>query len=165
MTPDQEYELETPTVWQRIFLKSKVNGAPYEEQEGGSKWCWPENTYLQRRLEYLRTYRSPDGTLISLFRTEVWEPGQRSQTDMTAPELAGRGESRSKDPQPLPFLVHERDAVAPVERAEAVPSGSAPGNGASLGTNRNRKRFICIDIPSDDWTWCANPTSVTPSYA
>lgn len=56
----QAYELEKTTAWQRIFLQSKVNGAPYKEQQFGLKWCWPKNTYLQRRLQYLRTYRSPD---------------------------------------------------------------------------------------------------------
>lgn len=55
----QAYKLEKTTTWQRIFLQSKVNGAPYHE-EMGFKWHWPKNTYLQRRLEYLRTSRTPE---------------------------------------------------------------------------------------------------------
>jgi hypothetical protein len=57
----QAYKLETPTTWQRIFLQSRVNGAPYDEEQHLSfKWRWPENTYLQRRLQYLRTFQLPD---------------------------------------------------------------------------------------------------------
>jgi hypothetical protein len=56
---NQVYPLQTTTMWQRIFLLSKVNGAPYEEQQVNLKWPWPEYTYLQRRLEYLRTDRTP----------------------------------------------------------------------------------------------------------
>ena len=53
------YELRPPkTKWQRIFLQSKVNGAPYEEQEWNVKWPWPQDTYLKRRLSYLRSDRS-----------------------------------------------------------------------------------------------------------
>ena len=49
-------ELPPPkTEWQRIFLQSKVNGAPYEEQECYVKWPWPEDTFLKRRLNYLRS--------------------------------------------------------------------------------------------------------------
>ena len=49
-------ELRPPkTEWQRIFLQSKVNGAPYEEQEWHVRWPWPEDTYLKRRLNYLRS--------------------------------------------------------------------------------------------------------------
>lgn len=71
----QPYELEKTTVWQRIFLQSKVNGAPYKEQQLSFKWRWPEDTYLQRRLQYLRTYRSPK---------ELWETGQVSQKHIDA---------------------------------------------------------------------------------
>jgi hypothetical protein len=40
------------TYWQRVFLQSKVNGASYDgESLPGQVWCWPKNTYLQRRLE------------------------------------------------------------------------------------------------------------------
>ena len=46
------------TAWQRIFLQSKVNGAPYEEQEWNVNWPSPEDTYLKRRLSYLRCGRS-----------------------------------------------------------------------------------------------------------
>jgi hypothetical protein len=37
--------------WQRVFLQSKINGASYNgEALPGQVWCWPKNTYLQRRL-------------------------------------------------------------------------------------------------------------------
>jgi len=40
------------TYWQRVFLQSKVNGASYNgESLPGQVWCWPENTYLQSRLQ------------------------------------------------------------------------------------------------------------------
>ena len=55
----QENTLEKLSYWQLIFLQSKANGAWYDgEKLTGQKWDWPENTYLQRRLQYLRSYRS-----------------------------------------------------------------------------------------------------------
>jgi hypothetical protein len=46
--------LEKTSVWQSIFLQSKVNGASYcGEQLLEFNWTWPKDTYLQRRLEYL----------------------------------------------------------------------------------------------------------------
>ena len=68
----QAYQLETTSVWQRIFLQSKVNGALYEEGQMDFKWPWPEYTYLQRRLEHLRTDRTHG----------LWKPGQEAQKDM-----------------------------------------------------------------------------------
>ena len=57
----QVYSLGKTTSWQRIFMQSKVNGAAYQgEHLSGFNWNWPKNTYLQRRLEYLRKYRSSD---------------------------------------------------------------------------------------------------------
>ena len=57
----QDYSLAKTTSWQRIFLQSKANGAAYNgEQLVGFNWDWPKNTFLQRRLEYLRKYRSSD---------------------------------------------------------------------------------------------------------
>ena len=54
----RQYNLEKVTSWQQIFLQSKVNGGTYYgEQLFGLKWNWPINTYLQRRLDYLRTNR------------------------------------------------------------------------------------------------------------
>jgi len=52
-------EIEKLSFWQLIFLQSKVNGASYcGEQLVGQKWDWPENTYLQGRLQHLRWSRS-----------------------------------------------------------------------------------------------------------
>jgi hypothetical protein len=40
------------TYWQRVFLQSKVNGALYNgESLPGQAWCWPKDTYLQRRVQ------------------------------------------------------------------------------------------------------------------
>jgi hypothetical protein len=39
------------TAWQRIFLQSKANGAPYNgDALERYKWDWPKGTYFQRRL-------------------------------------------------------------------------------------------------------------------
>lgn len=41
--------------WQLIFLQSKVNSAPYHGEElPQNKWNWPQGTYLQEQLRYLR---------------------------------------------------------------------------------------------------------------
>jgi hypothetical protein len=114
MTQGQEFE--TASVWQRIFLKSKVNGAPYEEQEPDVSRPWPEKTYLQRRLDYLR---SPD---------RRWQTEQTTKKEITDAE-AGR-----------PVILLQ----------EVVETPQTP---------------IYIDLPSDDWTWCANPSSDGKSYA
>lgn len=112
----QAQEFETASVWQRIFLKSKVNGAPYEEQQLDFQRPWPEKTYLQRRLEYLR---SPD---------DLWQPEPPSQNGFT-----------------------DADGVRRVIVLEEV-----------VETSQNP---IYIDMPSDDWTWCANPSSDGKRYA
>lgn len=116
----QPYDLQTSdTVWQRIFRKSKVNGAPYEEQPVDSKWHWPEKTYLQRRLGFLRTNRSAE---------EFCEPECELRTDITDSDIS---------------------------------ADSVSETGASLETDRISVNPdpIFIDIPSDDWIWCSNPTS------
>jgi hypothetical protein len=44
-----------PSYWQRIFLQSKVNGAPYNgETLPGRNWDWPKDTYFQRRLHRIK---------------------------------------------------------------------------------------------------------------
>jgi hypothetical protein len=46
------------TYWQGVFLQSKVNGASYAgESLPGQVWCWPKNTYLQRRLQNQQALR------------------------------------------------------------------------------------------------------------
>jgi hypothetical protein len=64
------YSIQETSLWQRIFLQSKVNGASYrEEQLSGFNWSWPQNTYLQRRLMHLRRNRSSNfGDLYQLKR-------------------------------------------------------------------------------------------------
>jgi len=57
----QTIDLGKSSFWQLVFSQSKVNGAPYtEEWLSLRSWKWSENTYLQRRLKYLRRYRSSD---------------------------------------------------------------------------------------------------------
>jgi hypothetical protein len=164
MVMADEYELETPTVWQRIFLKSKVNGAPYEEPQVDSKWSWPENTYLQRRLEYLRTYRSVDGTLISLFRTEPWEPGKPlSESDTRDGEPRGRPENKSKNPEAQPVLMERVPSRPSAAHGQGVERSSVLSDSPGLATNRIPTDPIQIDIPSDDWAWFADPGSTSYS--
>ena len=53
--------LQKPSLWQLIFLQSKVNGAPYHgEKLSGHLWNWPRNTYFQRRLQFLRLARASE---------------------------------------------------------------------------------------------------------
>jgi len=48
-------ESVNPSYWQRIFLQSKVNGAPYDgETLPGRNWDWPKDTYFQRRLHRIK---------------------------------------------------------------------------------------------------------------
>ena len=76
------------SAWQRIFLLSKVNGAPYEEQQVSFKWPWPKHTYLQRRLEYLRTERTHG----------IWELRQAAQKDMADLDVVELGSVSASDP-------------------------------------------------------------------
>jgi hypothetical protein len=42
-------------IWRRIFLRSTVTGAAHVGDQVPSRyWRWPKDTYLQRRLEYLK---------------------------------------------------------------------------------------------------------------
>jgi hypothetical protein len=65
------YKVEKDSPWQRIFLQSKVNGAPYSGEELlPFNWSWPKNTYLQHRLQVVRRYRSSDER-VDLNRPDV----------------------------------------------------------------------------------------------
>jgi len=56
---DQEVSIEKASVWQQIFLQSKVNGAPYYgDSLPGRHWNWPKDSYLKRRLRHVRADRS-----------------------------------------------------------------------------------------------------------
>lgn len=53
-----KFDSDKRSFWQRVFMESKVNGAPYfGEQLPGQTWKWPKNTYLQRRLRYARGFQ------------------------------------------------------------------------------------------------------------
>ena len=46
--------------WQLIFSQSKVNGAPYNDDElPVFNWNWPTDTYLRRR-RYLKEFILPE---------------------------------------------------------------------------------------------------------
>jgi hypothetical protein len=41
--------------WQLIFQQSKVNNGPYDgDRLPAQNWHWPQGTWLQTRLRYLR---------------------------------------------------------------------------------------------------------------
>jgi hypothetical protein len=41
--------------WQLIFLQSKANNGPYDgDRLPLQNWNWPQETWLQKRLRYLR---------------------------------------------------------------------------------------------------------------
>ncbi|HEY3303633.1 MAG TPA: hypothetical protein VGL70_08890 [Candidatus Binatia bacterium] len=62
----QEISIEKPSVWQQIFLQSKVNGAPYYgDLLPGRDWNWPRDSYLKRRLKRLRSQPLSDDSAIS----------------------------------------------------------------------------------------------------
>lgn len=57
--------------WQLIFSQSKVNGAPYSDDElPVCNWSWPTGTYLQRR-------RSLNESLSAFFSSH--SPSSESQ--------------------------------------------------------------------------------------
>jgi hypothetical protein len=42
-------------IWRRTFVRSAVTGAAHVGDQVPSRdWKWPKDTYLQRRLEYLK---------------------------------------------------------------------------------------------------------------
>lgn len=48
-------EVSITGLWQLIFKQSKVNnGAYYGDQLPAQNWHWPRETWLQKRLRYLR---------------------------------------------------------------------------------------------------------------
>lgn len=54
-------DVEKTSLWQQVFLQSKVNGAPYRgDQLPGVHWEWPKDTFLQRRLRDARVYAFND---------------------------------------------------------------------------------------------------------
>ena len=56
-----ERDLEKPSLWQLVFLQSKVNGAAYDcEQLPRQNWSWPKDTYLQQRLRLGKSDQAPD---------------------------------------------------------------------------------------------------------
>lgn len=49
--------------WQLIFLQSKANNGSYDEDElPQQNWKWPQGTWFQKRLRYVREtqwFRAP----------------------------------------------------------------------------------------------------------
>jgi len=61
-----QISLEKLSVWQQIFLQSKVNGAPYYgDLLPGRDWNWPKDSYLKRRLKRLRSQPSSENSALS----------------------------------------------------------------------------------------------------
>jgi len=61
----QEISIEKPSVWQQIFLQSRVNGAPYHgDLLPGRNWNWPKDSYLKRRLKRVRADRSGEPAVL-----------------------------------------------------------------------------------------------------
>jgi hypothetical protein len=57
----QRVRWEGQSFWQLVFGHSKVNGARYDgENLTTSPWCWPTNTYLQRRRQLLKNSQAFD---------------------------------------------------------------------------------------------------------
>lgn len=65
---------ERPSFWQLVFSQSKMNGSPYHGEElPRHNWEWPDDTYLQRRLSYLKESQSPDLSTLPLSAEERFE--------------------------------------------------------------------------------------------
>ena len=53
--------------WQLIFSQSKVNGAPYKNDELPTcNWNWPTDTYLQRRRSLVLKHSAAVPTVLPL---------------------------------------------------------------------------------------------------
>lgn len=56
-----ERHLAKPSLWQLVFLQSKINGGAYHgEQLPRQNWSWPKDTYLQQRLRLAKSDQAPD---------------------------------------------------------------------------------------------------------
>lgn len=53
--------------WELIFRQSRVNNGAYDGNRlAGQNWQWPEGTWFQNRLRYVRHgYRRHEGELTS----------------------------------------------------------------------------------------------------
>ena len=57
----RKINFQKESLWQQVFLQSKVNGALYcGDQLPGLPWTWPTGTYLQRRLKLASDFRRED---------------------------------------------------------------------------------------------------------
>jgi hypothetical protein len=74
-------------IWRRIFLRSTVTGATHVGDQVPSRyWKWPKDTYLQRRLEYLKRRLYPKS--VPDRSTELRSIDE--QTDSDGPNLHRR---------------------------------------------------------------------------
>jgi hypothetical protein len=52
--------------WQLIFQQSKVNNGAYDgDRLPAQNWRWPQGTWLQRRLRYLRQGNGTDSKALT----------------------------------------------------------------------------------------------------
>lgn len=50
--------------WEVIFVQSRVNNGVYDgDRLPGQNWQWPQGTWLQTRLRYLRSHGRYSGDL------------------------------------------------------------------------------------------------------
>ena len=79
----QRVKWEGQSFWQLVFGQSKVNGARYDgENLNTSPWCWPTNTYLQRRRQLLKNSQAFDqserGEIGSVFYDTIYDSGNQT---------------------------------------------------------------------------------------
>ena len=80
--------------WLRVFYNSKVNGAPYAgENLPACSWTWPTETYLQRRLRWLRANAG---------KPEMASPSRLNVVHQEPPKARA-----ARPPEPLPAeIIH-----------------------------------------------------------
>jgi len=55
-----------PSLWLNVFSNSKVNGAEYREDKLPlHTWAWPTDTFLQRRLRFVRANGADERVIVA----------------------------------------------------------------------------------------------------
>ena len=74
--------------WQLVFLQSKVNSAAYDgDRLPRQNWTWPQQTWFQKRLRYIRNryhvYQPKDRSRLAvvMVRDSEYEQKKATQTD------------------------------------------------------------------------------------
>lgn len=62
------------SAWQLIFLQSRANNGAYNgEGLAAQNWDWPQGTWFQKRLDYLRRREHPTTKLKYLSFRSTWK--------------------------------------------------------------------------------------------